>query len=84
MTDLILDSKCKHCHGQGHGEIVCDCGHTHNLHVFGGGCRAEFIKVTDIFGIPQKCQCSRYSQTHGRNVKETQTAFNRRVLGYVK
>lgn len=44
----MSNSKCKHCPTADYGDIVCDCEHSHNAHVFGGGCTI--------------CDCDRYSQ----------------------
>jgi len=42
--------KCKHCPTADHGDIVCDCEHSHNAHVFSAGCTVS------------GCGCGRYSQ----------------------
>jgi len=42
----------------GHGNLFCDCGHKHDEHVFGVGCRASIV----IDGETKKCNCSGYSQ----------------------
>jgi peptide methionine sulfoxide reductase MsrB len=44
----MSNSICKHCPTADHGDIVCDCGHSHSGHVFADGC--------------QYCDCDRYSQ----------------------
>jgi hypothetical protein len=44
----MSNSKCKHCPTADHGTVICDCGHSHNVHVFGDGCTI--------------CDCERYSQ----------------------
>lgn len=44
-----------------HGNIVCDCGHGHEDHVFAAGCKL--------------CQCNWYSQTQlrKRDIKEEES-----------
>ncbi len=41
---------CKHCPTASHGDLVCDCEHSHNAHVFAAGCTVS------------GCDCNRYSQ----------------------
>jgi hypothetical protein len=44
---------CRHCPDHEH-QFVCNCGHHHNLHNYGGGCRST------------GCSCEGYNQSMGR------------------
>lgn len=63
-----------------HGTVVCDCGHTHDEHVFGSGC--GYIYSYTSTKRPVYCTCRQYSQVHLRQVGESTRAYNKRV-GYV-
>lgn len=61
MIDPISGSGCKLCDND-HGNIVCNCGHSHSQHVFAAGCAVKYSEG-------KRCLCDRYSQTELKKAK---------------
>jgi|HubBroStandDraft_2_1064218.scaffolds.fasta_scaffold118763_3 hypothetical protein len=61
-----MRADCAYCIN-GH-KFVCDCGHPHDHHVYGGGCKRL------------NCMCSGYSQSKQRLPNESDKEFEIRIL----
>lgn len=61
-----MQEMCHHCQlmYRPH-KFVCDCGHTHNEHVFGAGCK--------------ECNCEVYSQKKQRKPNDKSIGSNKEV-----
>lgn len=59
-----ISNDCYHCFGEGHGDIVCNCGFTHAEHIFAIGLPLSYGVI-----------CNRYSQTKLRKIHETDEQF---------
>jgi len=62
----VKRTSCIYC-DNGH-IYVCDCGHSHNDHVQGGGCKHR------------GCECQQYSQRRQRLPEETTKQFEARIV----
>jgi hypothetical protein len=59
-SEGVNQTACKHCKIRDEPHVyVCDCGHSHNEHVYGGGCKVK------------NCGCEQYSQVKMVKVKES-------------
>ena len=79
----LNNTYCNHCI-YGHGNLTCDCGHTHSEHLSMSGCGVIKSVVNDGSknGLKTFCSCTRYSQTYLRQLGETDKEFRART-GYV-